>query len=231
MGLDWLPGNKSKPGHEDEYLQIVAALEEDRRPRSWKEIFGNLFSGKAIKKIDEEALKARFHEISIVAYESLDAPRVGYDDAATEWARKTRAEHRPEIPEKDWLEDYHGFYVFELAPKCDGLPLYSNAPMGYVEAYSFRGQFLKDCQDIIGKDLFARAYKRQLAPEMIAYGKELIARAKAWAVEHGVDLDSIDPEAEDFDLDSPEGKVDIVMSAGRWCVFWGERGHLLDPDF
>ena len=230
MGLDWLPGSKPKPGHEEEYLEIFTALQEDRKTSKKRSIF-NIFSREERIRIDTEALQARFHEISLPAYESLDAPRVGYDESATEWARKTRAEHRPEIPEKEWLDSYHGFYVFDLAPKCDGLPRYTNAPMGYVEAYSFRGQFLKDTLDIIGENLFERAYERVLAPEMIMYGKELIMRAEAWATEHGIDLTSINPEAKDFELDSPEGKLDIVMSAGRWCIFWGERGHLLDPDY
>lgn len=30
------------------------------------------------------------------------------------------------------------------------------------------------------------------------------------------------------DPDSIEFHIDVVAAAGRWCRFWGERGHWLD---
>lgn len=228
MGLDWLPGNKPKPEHEEEYMEILRTLDEGSQSED-KGFFARLFSSKPDKKIDEEALIERFQEISIPAYETLEAPRVGYDEAANEWILQKREEHNPEIPEEEWLKHHHGYYVLDLAPPCDGLPRYSNAPMGYVEAYSFRAKFLEDCTDIIGEERFARGYERMTAPDLVAYGRELIGYAESWAAEHGVDIAAMNPDSEDFDLESPEGKTDIVLSAGRWCVYWGERGHILDP--
>ena len=228
MGLDWLPGSKPKSGHEEECEAIILALDEESRSEK-KGLIGRLFSRKPEKEVDTEALTERFHEITIPAYETLDAPRVGYDEAANEWARKMRAEQNPDVPEEEWLKHHHGYYVLDLAPPCDGLPRYTNAPLGYVEAYSFRAKFLEDCTDAIGDELFTRGYGRMTAPELAAYGRKLIACGESWAAEHDVDIGAMNPEAEDFDLESPEGKVDIILSAGRWCVFWGERGHILDP--
>ncbi|MBE9551900.1 MAG: hypothetical protein IMF05_00410 [Proteobacteria bacterium] len=228
--MDWLPGSKPKPGHEEECEAIILALVEESHSEK-KGLIGRLFSRKSEKEVDREALTERFHEISIPAYEALDAPRVGYAEAANEWAREKRTEHYPDVPEEEWLKHHHGYYVLDLAPPCDGLPRYTNAPMGYVEAYSFRAKFLEDCTDAIGDELFARGYGRMTAPELAAYGRELMACGEFWAAEHGIDIGAMNPEREDFDLESPEGKVDIILSAGRWCVFWGERGYILDPDF
>lgn len=228
MGLDWLPGNKPKPGHEEEYMAIIQALDEGQQSEK-KGFLARLFSRDPGKEIDEQALTERFHEISIPAYATLNAPRVGFDEPANDWARRMREEHQPDVPEEEWMKHHHGFYVLDLAPPCDGLPLYTNAPMGYVEAYSFRAKFLEDCTDIIGDERFARGYERMTAPELVAYGRELIACAESWAAERGIDIGAIDRNSEDFDLESPEGKVDIVLSAGRWCKYWGEQGHILDP--
>lgn len=45
--------------------------------------------------------------------------------------------------EAQFLEELKGHYVVALAPPCDGVPFYSNGSMGYVEALSFRAQFIK----------------------------------------------------------------------------------------
>jgi hypothetical protein len=121
------------------------------------------------------------------------------------------------------------------------LPPYSNgSPRGYVEAYSFRGQFLKDCAADIGQDLLATAYESKLPDELLSYGRALLARAEDLAGRHGLDPmnlaipDEI-PSVDEFLAGarapatwSVEHRVDVAHSAGRWCVFWAERGHLLD---
>lgn len=230
MGLDWLPTNKPKPGHEEECLAIVRRLDEPDRHEE-KGFLRGLFAGKPAKAFDREELISRFKEISIPAYQTLGAPRVGYDEAANEWALRLREARKSDLPEEEWLRRLHGYYVLDLASPCDGLPRYTNAPLGDVEAYSFRAKFLEDCRDIVGDELIERGYLRLLAPELVEYGRTLVDRATAWASENAVDPDAIEPEREDFDPESPEGKVDIVLSAGRWCIYWGERGHMLDPYF
>ena len=38
-------------------------------------------------------------------------------------------------------------------------------------------------------------------------------------------------EAMTDDPDSAEAKLDAALAAGRWCVFWAERGHGLETDW
>lgn len=228
MGLDWLPGNKPKPGCEEEYQAILDALEEAGN-REEKGFFAKLLSRETEPEVDEEALIERFHEVSISAFETLDAPRVGHDEAANDWARRMREENKPDVPEEEWMEHYEGYYVLDLMPPCDGIPRYSNGGMGYVESYSFRGKVLGLCTDIIGDERYEKGFERMRPAVLVAYGKELIACAETWAAEHGVDIDAGIPEGEEIDLEDPGLKVDMVLSAGRWCIYWGERGHILDP--
>jgi hypothetical protein len=132
--------------------------------------------------------------------------------------------------------------VLPLVPPCDGLPPYSNgSPGGYVEQFSFRAQFLRDCADDIGEELLSSAYESKLPGDLLDYGRELLARAEDLARRHGLDpLNLVTPDElpslEDLmagKLPPPtpwsvEHRVDVAHSAGRWCVFWGERGHILD---
>lgn len=208
MGLDWHPGNKPKPGFEAEY----------------ETLFQKLLAGEVE---DGDPEQERFFEISMSPYETLEAPQVGHHDAATEWARGKYDEQKPPVPWEQWLEDMRGYYVLDLCPPCDGLPKYSNAPIGIGELYTFRAQFLRDCTDVIGDDMLERGYSPMRSGEMLSYGKELIGLAESYAARNGVDL----ADTESADPDSPADKVDIVMAAGRWCVFWAERGHPLDSDW
>ena len=110
-------------------------------------------------------------------------------------------------------------------PPCDGLPRYSNAALGYVEEFSFRAEFLRDCEEILGEDLLERGYETMTAEEMGAYGMELLGRAETYAREQGIAMDKLETD----DEESPQFKLDVMLAAGRWCRFWAERGHILDP--
>jgi hypothetical protein len=119
-----------------------------------------------------------------------------------------------------------GFYVLDLVPPCDGLPRYSNGyPGGYVERYSFRGAFLIDCEDVLGSNLLESAWISKLPKDTVSYGEILIERAEQYAAQNGIDSSTCHLVA---DIDSDEAQIEIVLAAGRWCRFWGERGHWLD---
>lgn len=210
MGLDWNPGNKPKPGHEQEFVRLFHAFDD------------------IDSESEREALEERFREISITAFETLGAPRVGHDAAADDWIREKYEEVKPDITIEEWMEEFTNFWVLPLVPDCDGLPRYTNgSPGGHVEQYAFRGKFLDDCGHIIGDELLESAYVSKLPDELIQYGKALIGRAEAFAAEAGINLAELeevmpeDPESDDF-------RLHVVLSAGRWCVFWAERGHFLD---
>jgi hypothetical protein len=218
VGLDWLPGNRPRAGYESEF----------------EAMFPRLMSGAS------QADRDRFKEITETAFDTLGAPTVGVDPAADDWARRVRLELEDEPEEEpeseaEFLRRLAGFRVLDLVPECDGLPRYTNgSPGAYVEAYSFRGKFLHDCADELGEDLLERAYTSMIAADLLVYGRELLAIAADLADRHGLDPDHLtvpefaDAEMHTGPLTSPEFKVDVLTAAGRWCVFWAERGHFLD---
>jgi hypothetical protein len=211
MGLDWNPGPKAKVGHEQEFRDL------------WHKLQGRCF-------LRSRKIK-RFHEITLTAFETLDTPRVGFDSAATEWARQVAFANRADksLAEDVFVEQMRGFYVLDLVPPCDGLPRYTNGHAGgYVERYSFRGKFLEDTREIIGKELLESAYVSRLPEDTVVYGDTLIEAASKFATERHIDTTKIqrceEPEKIEF-------RLDVVFSAGRWCRFWGERGHWLEAYF
>jgi hypothetical protein len=203
MGLDWNPGPKPKPGHEAEYEQLFVKLTSS----------------------NNEQLLERFHSISTTAFETLSTPVVGRDASANAWAEEVYREQCPEGTLDDWLRRLDGFNVLDLVPACDGIPMYSNgSPGGYVEAYAFRAQFLVDCEHIIGAELLEQAYESKLPDAFLNFGRQLQQCANAYAEQNGIDLQSLDTD----DVDGIEFQLDVVTAAARWCVFWAERGHILD---
>jgi hypothetical protein len=236
MGLDWIPGHRPRPGHEAEFRNLVGSLLWDklgradradvtRKPRSF---LARLFARPAAPHGASEAARQRYEEIGISAFETLNAPRVGFDPAADEWARTTHAARGITKPLDDWLREMRGYYVLDLVPPCDGIPLYSNGVLGsYVDRFSFRAQFLKDTTEIIGDHLLEACYEVKFAPDLAAFGRALLVRADAYARVRDLGV----PETPPTDHASPEGQLHVVICAGRWCVFWGERGHFLEPSF
>lgn len=210
MGLDWNPGNRPRPGFEAEFLWLVDGIRKQRIA-------------------DESAEHSRFFEISISAFETLNAPQIGFDARANEWiVRKYHSQPR-EISEAEWLERFHGFYVVELVPPCDGIPRYSNgSPGGYVESFSFRAEFLRDCETALPQRLMDAAYESKFADETVAYGQELLEAAHKYAAANRVDPRDCELSDDDMERKTPRYQTNIVLSAGRWCLFWGERGHMLD---
>lgn len=208
MGLDWNPGPKAKTGSEEEFKKL------------WKDILSEGCNNR-------ESKVQRFTEITVSAFDTLNTPTVGIDHSANAWAHKkfpSRADQN--LTERQFLERMHGFRVLDLVPSCDGLPRYTNgSPGSYVEAYSFRGQFLRDCTDIIGKELLGSSYVSKLPQETIDHGHNLLARASAFASARQIDLSSI---SKSENPDSNEFHLDVVLSASRWCLFWGKLGHWLE---
>lgn len=206
MGLDWHPQSKPKPGCEAEFEQLL-------RGAAWT-----------------EAEQARFDEITVSPHQTLRAPQIGLDPAANAWAREQFKVQRPDMSEEDLqsvLAEAKGFYVLDLVPPCDGLPRYSNAPLGTVEAFCFRGEFLVDGKAVIGDRLLKAAFDAKPPEALLAYGKDLISQAEAFADQRGLEIDKLNTDV----LDSAESKLDAALSAGRWCVFWAERGHGLETDW
>ncbi|QOJ09409.1 hypothetical protein [Nitrosomonas sp. H1_AOB3] len=222
MGLDWNPIGKPVAGHEEEYEKLFKLLSDTPIAGSWRDKFKQLF-----QRIDRDAVTKRWLEIQVAPYVTIQAPQVGIDARADEWAKARYKENPPkDKTEAELLYELRGYYVVALAPPCDGIPYYSNGPAGYVELYSFRSQcIVVDCKDIVGKALLEKCYQSCLAPGLSALGAELRACASDYASKHNV----IHVEAV-RELDTPEGspesKAHILFSAARWCEYWSSRGHV-----
>jgi hypothetical protein len=207
MGLDLIVEGRAKPGHEPE----------------WRDILERSFADEMVS----ESEKSRFLEISIPAVESIDAPRPGFDPAEG-WAVAARNARSP----ADTLAAIGQFrdHVVQVA-NSEGVPKYSNGLLYEgVDETSFRGQWLKQCRDVLGKQLLGEAWNSKFPEDAISYGQALLAAADAAETAGLVPQ----PRRTVFSRlglirarePMPLSKqLDIVRDAGRWFLFWGRRGH------
>jgi hypothetical protein len=210
MGLDLVVEGCPKPGHE----------------QKWRQLLKRSFADEELSKEEVE----RFQEICIPGHERIGAPRVGYDNAASQWIIEARnAKTAEEVAAV--LKEFEGYYVVRLV-ECDGVPKYSNGGL-YVGAdeTSFRGAFLNGCQDILSKDLLNEAWNHKFPVEAVAYGKALLAAAEAAEatgrrvpMRRRTLLSRLGLAKESEPVAIAE-QLDIVRAAGLWFIFWGEHGH------
>jgi hypothetical protein len=206
MGLDWNPMARPKRGHDKEFVKVFRALERDA-PK------------------EGDARLARFREISQAPFETVGAPRVGFDRTANAWLARRIRDKRKRAKAMITMK---GYYVLDLLPECDGFPRYTNnGAYDGVDRYSFRAQFLFDCEKILGKRLMALAYKSMLADEVARYGEALDEKARAFAKREGVRI--VEGREVAYDESSAESRADIIFAAARWCRYWSKRGHGLEP--
>lgn len=214
MGLDLIVEGCPRPGHEAE----------------WQRTIERTFRDEELSDQD----KARFAEISIPAYERVGAPRVGYDPAADAWIIEAR-QARTSDDIATTLKAFHGYYVLRLAAS-DGVPEYSHGGLyDGVDETSFRGDFLSGCDRVLHKSLIDQAWDHKLPQASIDYGGALLSAADAAA--EGPALEEPAPKRgllARFGLGGKaaepvafEEQLRIVRAAGRWFVFWGERGHAI----
>jgi hypothetical protein len=210
MGLDLVVEGCARPGHEQEWRQLL------------KRSFG-----------DEELSPSdnfRFQEISIPGYQRIGAPRVGHDHAADQWILEVR---KPATPEERVavLREFEGYYVVRLV-QCDGVPVYSNAgAYEGTDETGFRGAFLNDCTEVLSKQLLEDAWNHKFPEQAVEYGKALLTAAdeaeggKKPTRRRSV-LSRLGLSKERIPVPLGE-QLRIVRAAGRWYVFWGERGHAI----
>lgn len=215
MGLDLVVEGCAKAGHEVE----------------WRRALENAFENIPVS----DANLARFAEISMAGYERIGAPRVGYDSAADAWIIEVRNATTPDQT-AETLKEFHGHYAIRLV-KCDGVPKYSHGGLyDGVDETSFRGAFLGACTAVLGNDLIEKAWEHRFPEQAIDYGLALLAAASAAAAagpqvvapapKRGLFSRLIRP-SKAHDQMPFEEQLDIVEGAGRWFLFWGERGHAI----
>jgi alpha-L-fucosidase len=223
MGLDWRPMGKPKAGFEERFKQIFLILTDKEK----QEIgFLDKLKGKKVKSKDE--LLAEWFEISDKTYETIKAPRVGRDKIADDWINEKYQETDKSISREEFIKEYEGYFVIELAEELDGVPVY--IAMGQDENV-FRGQFLKDCEDLIGEDLLNEGWGTKFADETLEYGKQLMTIADKVASENNILYLKEQRIPPDTDEESLESKIHILYAAAKWLIFYGKNGHGFEADF
>lgn len=223
MGLDMRPMGKPKPGFEKRYYEIFEMISKDNIP---KPSFLDKLKGKKYPTKDE--LLQEWLANQIQTYETIKSPRVGRDKEAEEWIINKYNELQQKPPLEQFLKDYDGYYVIELAKEQDGVPVY--IAMGQDENV-FRGQFLQDCIDLIGEDLVNEAWETKLADATLDYGQRLMTIADKIANENNLQYLKDQRLPPDTELESIESKLHIVYSLAKWLIFYGKNGHGYEADF
>src|SRR5579864_6802906 len=211
MGLDLVVEGCPQPGHESE----------------WRQLLTRSFADEELSKSEV----ARFREICIPGYERIGAPRVGYDEAANQWILQARKVKTPEEAAAV-LKEFEGYFVVRLV-ECDGVPKYSSGGLYEgADETSFRGDFLNDCRDVLSKHLLNDAWSHKFPEEAVAYGGALLVAAEAAETAGRAPMRQrtllsrlgLAKESEPLAI---ADQLDIVRAAGRWFIFWGERGHAI----
>lgn len=211
MSLDWEPLATPKKGHEQEY----------------DDLFKKIAAASAAKR---ERLFEWFSPLVIPPFETIGAPRVGYDEAADEWLIK-RAQKSNRMDEIEALKkEMRGYYVLEIMPPSDGFPVYStHLAQEHLERYAFNASLLLDMADLIGEDLVAAAQNPHLAPATGELGGKLEARAKAFVAANALPEHVATIREPVFPEGSNERRAHIVFAAAKWCLYWSGRGYGLVP--
>jgi hypothetical protein len=230
MGLDWNPLGKPRPGQEDVYYGFLGCTSERGR---WKEPPGLKYGKSFFRKSPSSD---EYFAAQISPYETLAAPQVGTSRDADRWIldQYDRAPNKPATKD-EWLASFSGYYAIALVDPNDGLPIYSNWGAGnHWERWSFRAEFLKDCEAVLGKELLEEAWLHHMPEQLGEYSRRLNAKAKDYAannaVQHVLDLRDI-PEMGEEHLSRPEHIAHVISSASRWAKFWSERGHGMEADY
>ena len=217
------PMGKPKPGFEKRFVEIYEMVTQDNIPQV---SFLDKMKGKKAPTKDE--LLEEWFANQIQSYETIKAPRVGQDNDADEWIKVKYDELEEKPALEDFLQEYQGYYVIELAKEIDGVPVYVS--MGQDENV-FRGQFLQNCIDILGEELVVEAWNTKLSDETLDYGNRLMQKADELAKEHNMEHLKTQRMPPEGDEDSIENKLHIVYSLAKWLIFYGKNGHGYEADF
>ncbi|MNJ95250.1 hypothetical protein D3C87_129570 [compost metagenome] len=223
MGLDMRPMGKPKLGFEKRFVDIFEMLTRNNFPKP-----SFLDKIKGIKYPTKEELLQEWLTNQIQTYETIKAPRVGRDKEADEWIKNKYDELEDKPTFEQFSKEYEGYYVIELAKELDGVPVYR--AMGQDENV-FRGEFLRDCEDLIGEDLMSEAWNTKMARETLEYGHRLMEAADTLAKQHNLTYLKSQRLPPDASEDTIESKMHILFSLAKWLIFYGKNGHGYEADF
>jgi hypothetical protein len=216
---------------EAEFERLLTELDSGMSARA-EGLLSRVLGPRQLSEREKGARLERFHAISEAPHESLGAPRVGFDAAADEWLL-ARLKLNGKLGDLEQArQQMHGYHVLDLLPPCDGFPMYTNYPeYEGLDRYSFRAQFLSDVEEIIGSDLHEQAWHRKPARDLLVYADALEGRFRPWAEGTGVLRMEHATDPPPYGEEDPASQAHVLFSAIRWCRFWGQRGHGLEPYF
>lgn len=212
------PMGKPKPGFENRFVEIFEMVTKDNIPQP---SFFDKLKGKKYPTKDE--LLQEWFGNQIPTYETIKAPRVGRDKEADEWIKAQYNELEQKPPLEQFLEEHEGYYVIELAKEQDGVPVYIS--IGQDENV-FRGQFLRDCIDLIGEDLVNEAWETKQANDALDYGNRLMAIADKLAKEHNLEYLKTQRLPPDTDEDTKEQTAYHLFTCKMACILRQEWTRL-----
>ncbi len=218
-----LPMGKPQPGFEKRFVEIFEMLKQNKIPQP---SFWDKLKGKKVPTREE--LLDEWQANQIPSYETIKAPRVGRDEEANLWIMAKYNQAEQEMTQEQFIKQYDGYYVIELAKEKDGVPMYIAVEQ---DENVFRGQFLQDCVDIIGDDLVNEAWETKFANDALDYGNRLMAVADKLALTHNLAYLKTQRLPPDVDEDTIESKLHIVFSLAKWLIFYGKNGHGYEADF
>jgi hypothetical protein len=214
---------KPQLGFEKRFVDIFEMLTKNNFPKP--SFFDKL---KGIKYPTKDELLHEWLSNQIQTYETIKAPRVGRDKEADEWIRNKYDELEEKPPLDQFLKDYEGYYVIELAKEQDGVPVY--IAMGQ-DKNVFRGEFLRDCEDLIGEELTSEAWNTKMADETLDYGNRIMEIAEKLAKQNNLEYLKTQRLPPDEDEGTIESKLHILFSLAKWLIFYGKNGHGYEADF
>jgi len=217
------PMGKPKKGFEKRFNQIFNII--SGKEKQELSIFDKL-KGKKLKSNDE--LLQEWFANQIQSYETIRAPKVGRDKEADDWMKGKYDQSIHKMPLEEFMKENNGFYVIELAKETDGVPVYKS--FGQDENV-LRGEFLRDCVDLIGKELVAEAWGTKLADETLDYGLRLLNTADTIAKENNLEFLRTQRMPPDSEENNVANKLHIVYAVAKWLIFYGKNGHGYEADF
>lgn len=207
VGLDWEPLAIPKRGYEREFVDLFHKLA--RAPAGRR-----------------EQIQTWFANVAEPPFAVIGAPRIGYDPETEPWLR-TRATRANRLAELDEIRaEMKGFHVLDLLPPCDGFPVYSRCKeVDDLERYAFHAELLVDYSDVLGTELFERAFTSMLRDAHVEYAARLTDVANRFWLDNGLPDHVATTREPVYAVGSLERKGHILYAAAKWCTYWSERGH------
>lgn len=223
MGLDMRPLGKPKTGFEKRFVELHEMLSNNNIPQP-----SLLDQLKGKKFPTEEELLEEWFAIQIPSYETIKAPQVGINKEADEWVKSKYKELEDKPPFDTFFNEFAEYYVIELAKEQEGIPVYIS--IGQDENV-FRGQFLQDCEELIGEELVSEAWNTKLADESLDYGNRLMNIADKLAQQNNLEYLKNQKFPPETNEDTIESKLHIIFSLAKWLIFYGKNGHGYEADY